>query len=102
MPNEYTIIVGRHIDPGAQYIGRGSPLGNPFVISIHGNRMEVCQKYKTWFYREIRIEEPILMTELQRLLKILIEKKTITLGCFCSPKQCHGETVKEYLLSKLS
>lgn len=67
------------------YIGRGSIFGNPFVINNHSNRQEVINKYK------IYLKENIL---LQNAIKKL-DKDSI-LVCFCKPKDCHGDIIKEY------
>lgn len=32
------IIVNKHHSKSGEYIGRGSPLGNPFIIGTHGDR----------------------------------------------------------------
>ncbi len=66
----------------AVYIGRGSPYGNPFVIGEHGNRDEVCNKYK-----EMLLNTPAL------LKKVKEELKNKDLVCFCAPKRCHGDTL---------
>ena len=39
------VIVNKHHGMQGEYIGRGSPLGNPFVIGVHGTRKEVIDKY---------------------------------------------------------
>lgn len=61
----------------AVYIGRGSPWGNPFVIGIHGNRDEVCDRF----------EAEILPT---LDLSALRGKHLI---CFCKPARCHGDSI---------
>lgn len=64
------------------YIGRPSKWGNPFVIGIDGNREEVIEKYADWI-----IEQPALM-------KCLPELRGKILGCYCKPKECHGDILK--------
>jgi hypothetical protein len=34
------------------YIGRGSPLGNPYIIGKDGDRAEVIKKYERDFYKK--------------------------------------------------
>ena len=65
------------------YIGRPSKWGNPFTIGVDGNRSEVIQKYRIWIK-----DQPDLLNELSEL-----EGKT--LGCWCSPKACHGDVLFE-------
>ena len=65
------------------YIGRGSKWGNPFVIGKDGTRTEVIEKYKSWI-----VQQPELMAALHEL-------KDKRLGCWCSPKLCHGHVLAE-------
>jgi hypothetical protein len=60
------------------YIGRPSKWGNPFEIGKDGDREEVIQKYREWV-----VTQPNLMAALPEL-------RGKVLGCWCSPKACHG------------
>lgn len=95
------IRVGRKHEPNAQYIGRGSPLGNPFIIGRDGDRDEVCEAYEAWFTDQVKDENPAVMAELRRLYHIARDG-ALVLGCFCAPKRCHGETIKRFLESRLA
>ena len=78
-------ILNKHvhgIPKGAYYIGRGSPLGNPFVIGRDGTRDEVCDKYEVWIDRQTH------------LLPLIASLEGRDLVCFCFPKRCHGLTVR--------
>ncbi len=70
------------------YIGRGSPFGNPFVIGKDGTREEVIEKYRSYF--KGKLEDPTFRTMVLRL-------RGKRLGCFCKPKACHGDIIKEWL-----
>lgn len=63
------------------YIGRGSRWGNPFEIGKDGTREEVCAKYLGYLLES---------SELLAALPSLVGK---TLGCYCSPKLCHGDII---------
>ncbi len=65
------------------YIGRGSKWGNPFVIDKDGTREEVIMKYRA-----------MLMTR-PDLLAALPELRGKILGCWCAPKECHGDVLAE-------
>lgn len=65
------------------YIGRPSKWGNPFEIGVDGTRKEVIEKYRKWI-----LFHPELLADLHEL-------KGKTLGCWCSPNQCHGEVLVE-------
>ena len=65
------------------YIGRPSKWGNPFVIGKDGTREEVVEKYRDWILKN------------EYLMSCLPELKGKTLGCWCSPKVCHGDVLLE-------
>lgn len=64
------------------YIGRPSKWGNPFEIGKDGTREEVIEKYEAWL-----LNQPSLLSSLQEI-------KGKTLGCWCSPKACHGDVLE--------
>lgn len=71
-------------EPFDIYIGRPSVWGNPFVIGRDGSRAEVLEKYRSWISKQ---------SELQERAKRELRDKT--LGCWCSPKTCHGDILAE-------
>ncbi len=78
-------VLNRSSDPipkGSVYIGRPSKWGNPFSIGKDGSRKEVIQKYKDWI-----TFQPKLIEEAQK------ELRGKNLVCYCSPRQCHGDTL---------
>ena len=92
-----TIRVGRKHEPGAIYIGRGSPLGNPFVIGRDGDRDEVIHRYRNWFAMKVKSQDSVVMAELRRLYRIHRDAGDLVLGCFCAPQACHGDVIKDFL-----
>ena len=79
-----TIVVHCKKEPFDVYIGRGSKWGNPFVIGKDGTRTEVIEKYKEYLFNNRELYSCIF-TELQGKI----------LGCWCSPKACHGDVLAE-------
>jgi hypothetical protein len=69
--------------PFEVYIGRPSKWGNPFEIGKDGTREEVIAKHKAWFLAQ------------SQLIAALPELKDKTLGCWCSPRPCHGDVLAE-------
>ena len=61
------------------YIGRPSKWGNPFLIGKDGSREEVIEKYRQYI-----MSSPELLADLHEL-------RGKVLGCWCAPKQCHGD-----------
>jgi hypothetical protein len=62
---------GKH--DGAIYIGRGSKWGNPFRISVDGDRATVIAKHARW------------LRDQHHLLRALDELRGKDLLCFCAP-----------------
>lgn len=94
-------IVNKHHGESGEYIGRGSPLGNPFVIGKHGTREQVIAKYKDWLQEQIDKGNSVVLDELNRLGNKAIDEKGLALQCFCYPKPCHGEVIKEKLVKAM-
>lgn len=72
------------------YIGRPSKWGNPFTHKTGttaqfkcSTREEAVEKYRQWI-----LTKP-------ELIKALPELKGKVLGCWCSPKACHGDILIE-------
>ena len=69
-------------------IARPSKWGNPFLIGKDGTREQVIVQYRKW-----------ILTQPQ-LLKDLHELQNKVLGCWCSPKPCHGDMLKQLAENK--
>lgn len=85
-----------------EYIGRPSPLGNPFFIGRDGSRAKVIAKYRQWLWNQIQVRNAEVIAELGKLKKIA-RKGDLVLSCHCAPKPCHGDVVKsaiEWALNK--
>jgi hypothetical protein len=65
------------------YIGRPSKWGNSFIIGRDGTREEVIEKYTKYLLGNIG------------LMRDIGELKGKVLGCWCSPKLCHGEVLEK-------
>jgi hypothetical protein len=78
------------------YIGRTSPMivggsrikasiwANPFNLKDYSTRKECLDAYYSYIVNKIKSEN--LISELMKL-------KGKTLGCYCSPEQCHGDVL---------
>ena len=72
------------------YIGRPSPFGNPFTHLAGGtlaqfrvaSREEAIARYEAWL-----IGQPELVA------RVKAELRGKVLGCWCSPKSCHGDVL---------
>ena len=73
------------IPPGACYIGRSSPLGNPFIIGRDGTRNDVVAKYRQWLWQQMQSDPSIL--------RLVAELEGRDLVCWCAPLPCHGDVL---------
>ena len=82
-----TIVVNKKNKKFDIYIGRGSKWGNPFIMKDYSEkeRNRVCDEYISWFWEQFE------------LIKSLPELRGKILGCYCSPKRCHGDFLCEVL-----
>ena len=76
-------------------IDRSSIFGNPFIIGKDGNRDEVIDKYKKYFLN--RIKEDLHFRFCVKQLIDYAEDNDLVLGCWCYPKKCHGDIIKEFI-----
>jgi len=79
----YDVYIGR------AGLGRDGYFGNPYLIGIDGTREEVLSKYKEYFIKRVR-EDRDFYTR-------ILELKGQRLGCFCKPKDCHGDIIARYI-----
>ena len=87
-------IVNKKVYAGeGVYIGRPSVLGNPFKIGVHGDREQVIEKYRVWLRGEWKKDGKVKQ-ELIRLAKLSKEGDLILI-CWCYPKACHGDVLKD-------
>ena len=84
--SQKTVVVNCRHDDYDVFIGRPSIWGNPFREGRHGTREEVIE-----MYRQYLVEHPYLLELARKQLKGMI------LGCYCKPKQCHGDVLVELL-----
>lgn len=83
------------------YVGRPSPLGNPFELQRERDRPLVISQYGGWLQEQIAQRTPEVMAELDRLLTELRQNKVLYLTCWCAPKACHAEHIAMYLMQQL-
>lgn len=88
-----------------EYIGRPSILSNPYThLDLHktkakykvNSRDEAIDKYREYLIYEVQNGNVTIINELYRLAEI-VKNKTLILSCWCFPKRCHGEVIKEMI-----
>jgi hypothetical protein len=73
------------------YIGRPSPLGNPFPLDDPTDddaRRNVIEQYAEWFAG--RVDDPAFRAEVEKV-------RGKDLGCWCAPRPCHGDVILSWL-----
>lgn len=86
--------LNRTIPDNAVYIGRanrklglpGSRFANPFPITEQDDRDAVVAKYGQWLWAQLKAGT---ITEAH-----LLELEGKDLVCYCAPKRCHGDVLK--------
>ena len=91
------------------YIGRGSPLGNPythindretkaqFILPLREDAIEAYSRYFDTMYGGNK-EFTILIDEIYTKYK---QGEDVWLECYCKPKTCHGDVIVEKLRARL-
>ena len=93
--NNIEIMSLRKVTPTHEYdvrIDRGTPLGNPFYMYDESVRDAVCDKYASMPKSESWHDE------IFRIRDLYIKHGKLRLFCWCAPKRCHGEYIKECIL----
>lgn len=73
------------------YVGRPSPLGNPFKPTKRGIG-ETLEKYEEWLKLQIERMLPAY-NELERIRRLSAEAD-VNLVCWCAPSPCHADVIK--------
>lgn len=91
-------VVNRHHKQSGEYIGRGSPLGNPYPIDVKigATREVVIDRYRSWIKSMIDASDLKVCNELNRLAE-LAQQGELKLQCFCAPLPCHGDVIKQLI-----
>ena len=69
-------------------IDRTTMFGNPYRIGSDGDRKQVIEKYRIYFYNKLKNS---------KFRDKVLQLKGKSLGCHCNPLACHGDVIVEYL-----
>ena len=93
------VYIGRGA-PGAEQSpmlgGYSSPLANPFTIREVGGRVAALVLYDKWLKEKIAAKDRDVCGELARL-QAYAKTQDLTLLCWCAPKCCHGDIIRQTL-----
>lgn len=95
------VVSKRSYDGPGVYVGRPSPLGNPFshregtLAAVRTNsREESIARYRDWLRDQWRKKTPA-RAELERLARIYRQTGELTLVCWCAPLTCHADVIAD-------
>ena len=92
---------------------RQSPVGNPYFMHNESERDLVCEKYLKLFDQIMHDDSLADNAKVRGMTSTVKEFRdyihrieqhyathgTVTLACWCSPKRCHCETIREWVLN---
>jgi len=80
---------------GDVYVGRPSPLGNPYVLSRDGDRATVIARYRRWLTAQLCEGPGNPAYDACARLFARAQGQPLRLMCYCAPQACHGEVIVE-------
>lgn len=91
--------------PWEVYVGRPSPLGNPFspvatripTFRVR-DRDEAIANYRAWLRERIQVGDVKVRKALEELKALYVQHQKLDLICWCHPKPCHASILREYLM----
>ncbi len=90
----HTHMNAEGIKPGENgWLGNPHPIGWCDICSEYHTRIECIKKFKQDFYNKIDADP--------EFRKSVLTIKGKRLGCYCKPKECHGDVIKEWIESEL-
>lgn len=85
-------------------VGRGCipahALGNPTELRHETEREKVIASYKIWLAEKIEAKDKAVCRALNQIFGAA-KRGEVELECFCSPKACHGDVIKQVIEEKL-
>ncbi len=79
-------------------IDRKTVFGNPFRIESEEQRNYILDEHKKYFYERVK-NNADFENNIKQLMQIYKRNRLLNLFCWCYPKRCHAETIKEYILA---
>ncbi len=105
-------VVNKHKhepSPDDIYVGRGSPLGNPYshrggtkADVLVDTRERAIEMYENLLRVHIEKKTKAVIAELNKIGQRELEGKHTNLVCFCAPQSCHAEVIKKIILEYTS
>lgn len=77
-------------------VDRASVLGNKFIMHNESEREQVIMQYKIWLWQNR--ERADIKKFMHSMIQAWKEYGKLELFCWCAPKPCHAEVIRDYLL----
>lgn len=96
----YRVYVTRNTDTYFKY------LSNPFKLNdefIQNDRNLVIALFRLWFTHMLKnssAKNPYKIAFQMLLKKLINENRDIELVCYCKPKACHADIIREFLIEE--
>ena len=93
----------RDVDEVIVRVDRSSILGNKFKMKNNSleERNRVCDEYYKYFMKNVK-KEGEFRNEVIKIYRMVKAGKKVALGCWCYPKRCHAEIIKEFIEGYIS
>jgi hypothetical protein len=78
------------------YVGRPSPLGNPFQMRSEADRAAVIRAYERWLVGQLRDESSAASRAIAELVE-MARTQDVCLVCWCAPLPCHADVIKRVI-----
>ena len=79
------------------YVGRPTPLGNPFPMDSGNGRVEVIERYRIWLLKKLETNNPTTRAFLA-LVDVYQKTGELILICWCAPLACHAEVIRDFIM----
>ena len=89
-------IVNKHHDRNGIYVGRPTVLGNPYTLKVY-TRTDAIARYRIWLRQQWQRHGEVHAALLE-LARAYQERDELTLLCWCAPRRCHAEVIREAVL----
>lgn len=105
------VILKRDMDKyeNSIYVGRGSTPGNPYTHHkdretkaqfIVDSRDESIECFRKYLLEKIESKDEDVCLELNKIY-LMAKSGDVHLACYCKPKSCHADVIKEIVESKI-
>ena len=89
-------IVNKHQSSSGVYVGRPTVLGNPYTLEAYTST-DTIARYRIWLRQQWQRHGEVHAALLQ-LARLYTEREQLTLLCWCAPRRCHAEVIREAVL----